>query len=252
MHFKPAGYTSVAPYLIVSDARATIHFLRVAFDASLIQSIEAPDGRIRHAEVRIDDTVVMVADSAPGWPPVAAHVHIYLPDVDASLRSARLAVESKSGGHTPVELGRTAFRGELQVAGGEIQRLRGSVPQFDASIRDLDLETGEGALKVARGRIKGDTQLDFSGGHIIATGGNLDVDAVVTQASADLLRVGLPFDRTVMANGDVRVQTSLQGFTKREYAQEASATGQKTRVELEGGQLKSKAKVADLYGRFLR
>lgn len=97
MHYKPAGYTSVAPYLIVSDARATIHFLRVAFDASLIQTIEAPDGRIRHAEVRIDDTVVMVADAAPGWPPVQAHVHIYLPDVDASF------LRAISAGGTPVQ-----------------------------------------------------------------------------------------------------------------------------------------------------
>ena len=37
-----------------------------------------------------------------------------------------------------------------------------------------------------------------------------------------------------------------------EYAQEPDATGQKTRVEIEGGQLRSRAKVSDLYGRFLR
>lgn len=210
---------------------------------------QAGDNYLALEQLTAKGGTINVSSTLPTKGQPKTEVTLNLPDVDASLRSARLAVESKSGGHTPVELGRTAFRGELQVAGGEIQRLRGSVPQFDASIRDLDLETGEGALKVARGRIKGDTQLDFSRGHIIATHGNLDVDAVVTQASADLLRVGLPFDRTVMANGDVRVRTSLQGFTKMEYAQEA---GQKTRVELEGGQLQSKAKVADLYGRFLR
>ena len=88
MLYKPSGYTSVAPYLIVSDARATIAFLRAAFDAELIQTMEAPDGRVRHAEVRIDDTVVMLGDSAPGWPPVPAHVHIYLPDVDAAFERA--------------------------------------------------------------------------------------------------------------------------------------------------------------------
>lgn len=195
---------------------------------------------------------ISVNSTMPTKGQAKTEVRLNLPEVDASLSSARLAVESKSGGRSPVELGRTGFRGELQLEGGDIKRLRGNVPQFDASITNLDLETGEGAMKVSRGRIKGDTQLDFSSGHIIATNGNLDVDAVVTQASADLLRVGLPFDRTVMANGDVRVRTSLQGFTKMEYAQESGAAGQKTRVELEGGQLKSRAKVADLYGRFLR
>ena len=47
-----------------------------------------PDGRIVHAEVRIDDTVIMVADSLDGWPAVPANVHVYVPDVDATYRRA--------------------------------------------------------------------------------------------------------------------------------------------------------------------
>ena len=86
--FKPSGYNSVSPYLVVSDADATIDFLRKAFDAVEIRRFAGPDGRVMHAEVRIDDTVVMLADGSQGWPAIAAHVHVYVADVDESYRRA--------------------------------------------------------------------------------------------------------------------------------------------------------------------
>lgn len=89
--FKPHGYTSVAPYLIVSGAQALIDFLKATFDATEHRRVDGPDGSVRHAEVRIDDTVVMLADAVPGWPAVSAHVHVYVPDVDAAYRRALAA-----------------------------------------------------------------------------------------------------------------------------------------------------------------
>ncbi len=86
--YKPEGYTSVAPYLIVENAARTIEFLRRTFGATEIQRIHDKRGGIMHAEVRIDDTVVMLADKAPDWPAVEAHVHVYVPDVDAAYRRA--------------------------------------------------------------------------------------------------------------------------------------------------------------------
>ncbi len=86
--YKPDRYTSVAPYLIVDGAARTIDFLARAFDAVPLRRHAAPDGRIMHAEVRIDDTVVMLADGGPGWPPVPSYVHIYVRDVDATYRRA--------------------------------------------------------------------------------------------------------------------------------------------------------------------
>ncbi len=44
--------------------------------------------RVLHAEVLIDDTVVMIADGGDGWPPVPSHVHIYVSDVDAIYKRA--------------------------------------------------------------------------------------------------------------------------------------------------------------------
>jgi len=41
-----------------------------------------------HTEVRIGDSVVMLADAAEGWPPAPAHLHVYVEDVDATYRRA--------------------------------------------------------------------------------------------------------------------------------------------------------------------
>jgi uncharacterized glyoxalase superfamily protein PhnB len=86
--YKPDGYTSVAPYLIINDADGTIAFLERTLDAKVLRRMPSQDGKVMHAEVRIDDTVVMLADAAPDWPEVSAHVHVYVPDVDASYQRA--------------------------------------------------------------------------------------------------------------------------------------------------------------------
>jgi uncharacterized glyoxalase superfamily protein PhnB len=49
------------------------------------------DGGIRHAEVKIDDSVVMVADAVDGYPPISACTHVYVPDVDAAYQRALAA-----------------------------------------------------------------------------------------------------------------------------------------------------------------
>ena len=86
---KPEGYTSVAPYLIVDDAAAMIGFLEQVFGAVELRRFPDESGRLMHAEVRIDDTVVMLADSTEDWPAaVRAQVHVYVPDVDETYRRA--------------------------------------------------------------------------------------------------------------------------------------------------------------------
>jgi PhnB protein len=88
MSFKPAGYTSVAPYLIVDGAGRTIDFLVRVFGAQELRRFDAPGGGIMHAEVRMDDTVVMLADGGGEWPPIPANVHVYVADVDDVYRRA--------------------------------------------------------------------------------------------------------------------------------------------------------------------
>jgi uncharacterized glyoxalase superfamily protein PhnB len=97
MSHKPAGYSTASPYLIVNGASETISFLQRVFGAVELRRFPDDEGKLRHSEVRIDDTVIMIADGVEGWPPLPTHVHVYVPDVDATYR---LALEA---GATPVQ-----------------------------------------------------------------------------------------------------------------------------------------------------
>jgi len=83
--YKPAGHPSVSPYLVVDDAEAALEFIRRVFGAepSLVHRTDA--GAIGHAEVRIDDSVVMLGQMAGG---PKAHLHVYVADVDATFQRA--------------------------------------------------------------------------------------------------------------------------------------------------------------------
>lgn len=61
----PEGYHSITPYLYMSDAKGAIEFYKRAFGAVEIFRMDAPGGRIGHAELRIGDSVVMLADEFP-------------------------------------------------------------------------------------------------------------------------------------------------------------------------------------------
>lgn len=86
--FKPAGYTSLSPYLMVKGAQRVIDFLKQTFNATELRRFDGPDGTIMHAEVRIDDTVVMLSDGGGQYPPFPSWVHVYVSDVDAAYRRA--------------------------------------------------------------------------------------------------------------------------------------------------------------------
>lgn len=116
MSYKPQGYTSVAPYLIVDGAGKTIEFLNTVFGAEELRRFPSGSGQIMHAEVKIDDTVVMLADSAEGWPQIAAHVHVYVEDVDAIYKRA-LAAGAESI-QEPVQKEDEDKRGGVRDAGG--------------------------------------------------------------------------------------------------------------------------------------
>jgi uncharacterized glyoxalase superfamily protein PhnB len=115
-HYKPDNYTSVAPYLIVNNARSTIDFLVEVFGAEQLRTHVRDNGLLAHAEVRIDDSVVMLADGLEGWPPQPSHVHIYVKDVDVTYRKAlqagAIAVQE------PIKKDDEDKRGGFKDAGG--------------------------------------------------------------------------------------------------------------------------------------
>jgi len=114
--FKPQNFSTVSPYLIVSGAAGTITFLKDVFGATELRRFPGANGVVRHAEVRIDDTVVMLADSVPGWPPLPSYVHVYVSDVDATYaRALKAGAESVQ---VPEKKDDEDKRGGVKDAGG--------------------------------------------------------------------------------------------------------------------------------------
>lgn len=92
----PAGYHTVTPYLIINGAAAAIEFYQRAFGAKEVMRLGIPGGQIAHAEIKIGDSHVMLADEVPamgfcapdklGKNPVS--LLLYVDDVDAYFQRA--------------------------------------------------------------------------------------------------------------------------------------------------------------------
>lgn len=86
--FKPTGYNSVSPYFIVDGADKFIDLMKQIFNAKGLREYRMPDGTIMHAEVQIDDSVIMVGNSSEKYPPVPIVMHVYVPNVDEIFQKA--------------------------------------------------------------------------------------------------------------------------------------------------------------------
>lgn len=86
--YKPEGYSSVSVYIMAQGAQRIIDFLTEVFGARQTRRYDTPDGSIMHAEVQIDDTVVMLADASDEYPGFPVWLHVYVPDVDVTYRRA--------------------------------------------------------------------------------------------------------------------------------------------------------------------
>ena len=92
----PEGYHTLTPYIIVDGAARAIDFYKRAFGATETMRMPAPNGRIGHAEVRIGNSAIMLADEHPEMgaqgprhykgSPVS--LLLYVTDVDATVKRA--------------------------------------------------------------------------------------------------------------------------------------------------------------------
>jgi PhnB protein len=92
----PKGYPRVSPYLVVDGAQKAIEFYTTVLGFAERMRMPGPDGRIGHAELQLDDSVVMLADEFPevgakapsayGGSPVS--LTVYVEDVDATFERA--------------------------------------------------------------------------------------------------------------------------------------------------------------------
>lgn len=99
--WKPDGYSSCSPYLVVRGAQKVIDFAKAVFGATELRRYELPDGSIMHAEFRIDDTVIMLGDASDKFPPIPSVLHVYVQDVD------RVYTAALAAGATALEAPRT-------------------------------------------------------------------------------------------------------------------------------------------------
>jgi len=86
--FKPTGYNSISPYFIVNGAQELIDLMKQIFNAKELRRYDMPDGTIMHAEIQIDDSVIMLGDSSDKFPPIPLVIHVYVPNVDETFEKA--------------------------------------------------------------------------------------------------------------------------------------------------------------------
>lgn len=116
VNYKPDNYSTVSPYLIVDGASDTIAFLETVFDAIELRRFPNDEGKLLHSEVRLGDSVLMIADRGDDWEAVPAHVHIYVPDVDTTYQRALAA--GATAVQAPVKKDDPDKRGGVKDAGG--------------------------------------------------------------------------------------------------------------------------------------
>lgn len=78
----PEGFHSITPYLVVNGAAKVLDFVKQAFGAQEIVRMPGPNGTIGHAEVKIGDSIVMLADASAQYPARATMLMLYVPNVD--------------------------------------------------------------------------------------------------------------------------------------------------------------------------
>jgi len=94
--FIPNGFHSITPYLAVKDSVDAIRFYQRAFGALEMGRISMPGGAVGHAELKIGDSRIMLAEEMPEWgnkSPAAlggspVGIALYVADVDATFQRA--------------------------------------------------------------------------------------------------------------------------------------------------------------------
>jgi PhnB protein len=92
VNYIPKEHHTVTPYIMVDGVEEVMNFLTAAFGAESKSVMRSPDGSVTHAEVKVGDSMLMLAGArAPEWPSQPASFYLYLPDCDAAYKRALAA-----------------------------------------------------------------------------------------------------------------------------------------------------------------
>ncbi|WP_156727091.1 VOC family protein [Streptomyces apocyni] len=127
----PDGYHTVTPWIVSPDTARLIAYVEDAFGAEELGRFTGEDGRIGHAEVRIGDSVIMMFDTAPEWPPTPGLIRLYVEDADAVHRQAVAA-----GGTSVTEVTHLAFGDRV----GRVRDPLGNLWWIQTRVEDVDAE----------------------------------------------------------------------------------------------------------------
>ncbi len=89
--YKPKGYNSLSPYLIVDDAEKLVKLLIKIFNASVLRKFEHENGTIAHIELQLDDSILMISNSTINYVANKTMLHFYVPNVHETFN---LAIEN--------------------------------------------------------------------------------------------------------------------------------------------------------------
>ncbi len=79
----PPQYGSLTPYLVIPKCAEAIEFYKRVFGATETMRMPMPDGSVAHAEVKIGDSLVVLASGGPEWPSTSSLLCLYVEDCDA-------------------------------------------------------------------------------------------------------------------------------------------------------------------------
>ncbi len=105
----PQDYHTVTPYLIVDGAPKLIDFLKRTFNAEEKERMNGPEGRVAHAEMKIGDSIIMIADATPEYKAIQSQLYVYVDNVDNVYKRALEA------GGTSVEEPTNQFYGDRRA-----------------------------------------------------------------------------------------------------------------------------------------
>lgn len=92
----PPGFHTVIPHLVIRGAAKAVEFYKKAFDASVVMVMPGPEGKLMHAELKIGDSIIFLADEFPGSPNASPEkyggttvaMHLCVPNCDALFNQA--------------------------------------------------------------------------------------------------------------------------------------------------------------------